>query len=503
MYDEIDKDGFFTLSNRGRLSIFSRRSPPPLATMAANAAAGGYTNISRRELFEIQQLVAPPEERETIWDRKRELQKKCVARVSQWPNTLAARRKHKEEARSKRLAALEKDRRVNDKKLAKERALDRQRRIDRANRTIYERTDRMKVLRSRRMQADILKQREKQIRQKSRVSSVSVEIEKLWHQETMRQMAEFDKTESAQVAKRISRDKEIAAIQTRQLEEYKEKFIQQLLQERDEGEEIARQAVEGAKKDRARDLAERNAAKKNMMDTLAGNEELKKIKAKFAEKVAAEDAAIAKYAKDKEDRTRMRREREQEQFDRAQAKRQSIIDAAVELMAKQTNTEEVRLVAQQKEFARKEADAFRVKAEKQKAMRDAINESRRIQMEMRAKKKVADEALAEEMSKRWKARNAQLDAEERKDRRQKMSRAKEHQRFLLSQAREKMDAVEEEKEAALRDARLQKRLDDEEEGRFFDEVRKTLAEMRAEDPGLNVIPIKACFNLKEGLMEAS
>jgi hypothetical protein len=178
-------------------------------------------------------------------------------------------------------------------------------------------------------------------------------------------------------------------------------------------------------------------------------------------------------------------------------------DAAVELMAKQTNTEQVRLEAQQKEFARKEADAFRVKAEKQAAMREAINESRRIQMEMRAKKKEADEKLADEMSKRWKARNAQLDAEERRDRRQKLARAKEHQRFLLSQARDKMDSVEEEKEAALRDARLQKRLDDEEEGRFFDEVRKTLAEMRAEDPNLNVIPIKACFNLKEGLMEAS
>ena len=54
------------------------------------------------------------------------------------------------------------------------------------------------------------------------------EIEKLWHQETLRQMAEFDKTEAAQVAKRKARDKEIAAVQTKQLEDYKEKFIQQL-----------------------------------------------------------------------------------------------------------------------------------------------------------------------------------------------------------------------------------------------------------------------------------
>ena len=76
-----------------------------------------------------------------------------------------------------------------------------------------------------------------------------------------------------------------------------------MLAERDEGEQIAKMAVEQAKKDRERDLKERQAAKQNMIDTLAGNEELKKIKAKFAAKVALpEDAAIAKYAKDKEDR---------------------------------------------------------------------------------------------------------------------------------------------------------------------------------------------------------
>ena len=313
-----------------------------------------YVNISRRELYNMQQMVAPPEERETIWDRKRELQKKSTERVSQWPNTLAARRKHKEAARSVRLASLEADRRINDKKLAKERAVDRQKRIDRANRTIYERTDRMKVLRSKRMTVDILKHRDIQIRQKKQFSSIDTEIEKLWHSETIRQCADYDKKETAAVAKVKARDKEIAVIQTQQLEDYKDRYIEQLLQERDEGVEIAKQAVEGAEKDRRKEVAERNAAKKNMMDTLAGNEELKKMKAVFAAKVAKEDAAIAKYAKDKEDRVRMRREREQEQFDRAQAKRQSIIDAAVEMMANKTNVEQVRLEAQQAEFARKE-----------------------------------------------------------------------------------------------------------------------------------------------------
>jgi hypothetical protein len=462
-----------------------------------------YVNISRRELYNMQQLVAPPEERETIWDRKRELQKKSTERVSKWPNTLAARRKQKEEARSIRLANLEADRRVNDKKVAKERAVDRQRRIDRANRTIYERTDRMKVLRSKRMSCDILKHREIQIRQKNEFDKIDTEIEKLWHSETIRQCAEYDKKEQAAIAKVKARDKEIAAIQTKQLEDYKDRYIEQLLQERDEGIEIAKKAVEGAELDRLRDVREREAAKKNMMDTLAGNEELKKIKAKFAEKVAKEDAAIAKYAKDKEDRIKMRREREQEQFDRAQAKRQAIIDAAVELMSHQTNVEQTRLEAAQKEFARKEEDAFKLKAEKQRLMKEAIDESRRIQLEMKAKKRDADNQLADEMSSRWRARNIQLDEEERQERKEKYARAKEHQRFLLDQARRKRNLRAEEKEKLLRDARLQKRLDDEEEGKFFDEVRKTLVEMKSEDPNLNLIPVQSCFNLKEGLMEAS
>merc|ERR1712086_590266 len=115
------------------------------------------------------------------------------------------------------------------------------------------------------------------------------------------------------------------------------------------------------------------------------------MQAKFAEKIAKEDAAIAKYAKDKEDRVRMRREREQQQFDRAQAKRQAIIDKAVEMMSHATNVEEVRLANQQAEFARKEEDAFRLKAEKQRLMKEAIDESRRIQVEMRQKKVAADQ----------------------------------------------------------------------------------------------------------------
>lgn len=421
-------------------------------------------HLSRSELAEIQSLVAPKQKQTSLLARKAELQKLSKSRVEKWPNTLAHRRKMKEQARSVRLAKLEADRRENDKTLARERALDRQQRIQRANRMIYERTDRMKVLRSRRMLADILKHRKKQISQKKRFTDMESELDKLWHAESVRQMAEYDEREEAALAARKAKEQEIAAVQTQQLEEYKDRYIQQLIGEREEGERIAEECVQQMKEDREKEIAIRRREKQNMIDTMAGNEELKKIRAKFAEKEALEDASIAKYARDKEERTRQRRDREKEQFDRAQRKRQQIIDAAVAQLEAFTSHEDARLASQQAEFKAKEEARAADKAEKQRLMREAIDQSRSIQMEMRRKQKEKDDAQLEEMSRRWKLRNQQLEEEERRERRETYNRNKAHQAFLLKQAADKRSKREEEREAALRDAHFSAKVNAQDEG---------------------------------------
>ena len=70
-------------------------------------------------------------------------------------------------------------------------------------------------------------------------------------------------------------------------------------------------------------------------------------------------------------------------------------------------------------------------------MREAIDQSRSIQMEMRRKQKEKDDAQLEEMSRRWKLRNQQLEEEERRERRETYNRNKAHQAFLLKQAADK------------------------------------------------------------------
>ena len=103
------------------------------------------------------------------------------------------------------------------------------------------------------------------------------------------------------------------------------------------------------------------------------------------------------------------------------------------------------------------------------------------------------------MQRRWKLRNEQLNADEKRERKEKRDNARAYQAFLLKQAEEKKRERREEREGSLRQAKIAQQVSAEEEGRFFDEVRKALQKM---EPGLNNHSVKKCFNLKEKLQEA-
>lgn len=457
-----------------------------------------YTNMSRRELHNIKMMVAPPIHTD---HQKDKLERKALsdARVAKWPNTLEAMRRNKDEARNRRLEAEEAERLKEDKRLAAARAQERKIRIERANRMIYEQTDRMKVLKSNLMFADIVAHRDRQVEEKKYWGAMEKEMDGMWHQEIIRQCKEYDVKEAKEEAARKAKFKDIAAVQTRQLEEYKNAYIEQLRQEREEGIKIAEDCVREVAEEKAKMQRVKDRDIANMVATRKGNEKLQELRKEFAKKEALEDAAIAKYAADKEKMQKMRAEREQEQFDRAQRKRQKIIDDAVAAMAAFSNQEETILAKQQAEARAKEDAKFADKARKQQEMRDAIEESRKMQNDMRQKQKDEDDALAAEMQRRWKLRNEQLNADEKRERKEKRDNARAYQAFLLKQAEEKKRERREEREGSLRQAKIAQQVSAEEEGRFFDEVRKALQKM---EPGLNNHSVKKCFNLKEKLQEA-
>ena len=457
-----------------------------------------YTNISRQELMDIHRMVAPKEKTDHMKD-KLDRKARSDARVSKWPNTLEAMRRNKDEARDRRLAAEEEERLKEDKRLAAVRAQERKIRIERANRMIYEKTDRMKVLKSKLMFTDINAHRARQVEQKKFWGTMEEEMNKMWHAEIQRQCQEYDLKEEKEMRKRKAKLTEIAQIQTTQLNEYKERYIAQLRAEREEGIQIAKDCVKEVADENAKQQAVKDRAKANMVATLKNNEYLQELRKEYAKKEALEDDAIAKYAADKEENMRLRQQRSAETFARAQAKRQKIIDDAISAMTNFSSKEQAVLAKQQQEARDKEDAYFAEKARKQQEMRDAIEESRKMQDEMRQKQQDEDDALAREMQRRWKERNAQLNADEKRERREKRENAKAYESFLLKQAEEKKRARRDEREGALRDAKIAQQVSAEEEGRFFDEVRKSLAEM---DPSLSQHAVKSCLGLKEKLQEA-
>ena len=104
---------------------------------------------------------------------------------------------------------------------------------------IYERTDRIGVA-SRRMLADILKHRKKQISQKKRFTDMESELDKLctlicgrWPVRQARGGG-LGGTQGEGARNRC--------VQTQQLEEYKDRYIQQLIAEREEENVLRRSA---------------------------------------------------------------------------------------------------------------------------------------------------------------------------------------------------------------------------------------------------------------------
>ena len=234
--------------------------------------------LSRREMAEIQGLLTT-EVHTSSQLKDRRLKELSEARVAKWPNTLAALRSRKEEAKSVREATEEADRRVIDRHEAERRAMDRKHKIDRANAIIYSQTDKMKVLRGKLLLVDVLKDRERQISERRRREDINEQQGKLWHDELLRQLAEHDVREAKSSKKRMASAHHVAEVQQQQLEQYRDTYIDSLMEEKEEGEHIKKKAIEDERQERIKEERKRHVARQNTIDVAKANVALNSIKA--------------------------------------------------------------------------------------------------------------------------------------------------------------------------------------------------------------------------------
>ena len=121
-----------------------------------------------------------------------ELQEKSKARIAQWPNTMHAMRRKREEERLKRLEEEELERRRIDALEHDLQSATRLKVVERANRAAYEASDQVKAFKSKLLFSDVLAEREVQQALQKRKAEHERRLIKEWEELDVAKMEAFD-----------------------------------------------------------------------------------------------------------------------------------------------------------------------------------------------------------------------------------------------------------------------------------------------------------------------
>jgi len=330
--------------------------------------------------------------------KAKELHDKSLARAKTWNNTLEGSRRKKAEEKRKKLELEELERQKVDAEEAKIQLDQRKATIDRANKLLYDESDRMKSFHSKMMVCDVLAEREAQV-------SLKGELKKL---EQIREdrFLEMEKQNYRRMLEREMKEKETkeelsrmaAKAQKQQLAEYKEKRFREIEDQMLEGELLRRKAIEDLEGERGAERRRRGQAVKAMEETQKANEYLKQIKAEDMLRQQREEEKIQEYAVRKEKMLQLRKAKEDEVFQLKQAQRNAMIDGQAKRLAEMQNDEDERV---EKQVAEKEASDEAKWLAKEESLRrwgDDIQKSRAAQIarkqQMRARERAEDAETA-------------------------------------------------------------------------------------------------------------
>merc|ERR1712151_1109277 len=264
--------------------------------------------------------------------------------------------------------------------------------IDRANKLLYDESDRMKSFHSKMMLCDVLAEREAQVALKGELKKLEqiredrfLEMEKQNYRKMLeREMKEKEtKEELSKIA---------AKVQKEQLAEYKEKRFREIEDQMLEGELLRRKAIEDLESEKQSERKRRDTAIKALAETQKANEYLKQIKAEDTLRQQREDEKIQQYAARKEKMLRLRKQKEEEVFQQKQAARNKMIEDQATRLAQLQNDEDERVESQVKA---KEASDEKKRLEKEELMRrwnEDINKSRAAQIQRKSNQRAKDKA---------------------------------------------------------------------------------------------------------------
>ena len=454
------------------------------------AAAKDVSLISSAELTGInhRSRKAGTEPKSLEQQRRDQLHELSNARKAKWPNTLEAARARKERARKEKLEAEEALRQEIDREEEALQAEKRRLAIERANKMLYDSTDRVKALHSKLLLTDVLQERELQLEVKAAKKERAKVEEAMWHQKTQEAIRKMDAEEDARDEAAAASRAEVARVRTEQLGEQravKEAQKRERVREGEMMKELAQSEIEHEKQARA-DHLERAAASR--AEFVEANEFLVTKKREEERLMEAEEARMFAYAANKERDLLERRAREEERFTQRQQWRQKLIDAQIAKLTDVNALENERLEKQSHEVQQKANEARARLDAKKKDELLLTHMSLQQQIRWKQEKKMQQKADSAHHASKMKELNVVLREEEAQTIRDRLARAKERDEFLLKQMAQKQERLGEEKEKELYESEMSRQWMGDDDAIFSQYAQQCLDEYVG--AGKNPVPIQ-------------
>jgi hypothetical protein len=359
---------------------------------------GGTKNAATITLSEFMRIkgsinIPTAEDAEAKKQERKTMHETAMGKVKNWPNTLDTLRKKKEDDKVKKARDEEIRRREIDAREAAYQHELRRAAIEKSNQALYMQQDQVKAFNSKMLLADVLQEREAQLRLNGERKEVQKEIEQGYVEQEKAQMQAHDEgVKVKEATMQEKKDKNATAIreQWREAQIKRQKLAQE---EKVEGELIKKQVAEELEKDYQKEAERRQRAVETQGEFLQANERLRKQKEEQKQKELTEEQKTLEYAREKDAMTTLRKQKEEERFKAKQAVRQKMIDKQVEVLRSIKSNEEQRLEKQVAEAQQKAQQEFEEKERKANEMKAAIEKSRLVQAE---KKRLAEQRKKED-----------------------------------------------------------------------------------------------------------
>ncbi|ETP39923.1 hypothetical protein F442_12665 [Phytophthora nicotianae P10297] len=460
------------------------------------------TTLSADELERMRASVSPPvqSDREA---RRQAIRLKSEQRTAKWPNTLEAMRKKKDRWKKDKEERLEEERKKIDEEEMRLQREAQTKQIERANRLLYEQTDRMKTLRSKQLLTDVVHHRTLQLEEKQMLKDQDDLTSYHYDQQVVAQVIEGEAEEQRKRKKRLEENARLAAIQKQQLEEYKQRYINELREEKREGERMKQQAekeyLDEKEKERQRKLRLKQASE----DTQLANQRLQLHREMQKEKERLEDLKREEEERKKQLRDAKRLDLQRQKKENAQARKQRMIDLATNNLVKLEQKNEERLQNQSKEVRSKEDKMLKERADRRAAEQEAIARSRRHQLDCKQREKEREAQEALECVVQWEQFGRRIEMQSKQEEQERRLEDLQLAIGQKQQADARRKILKDERAAQLQDDQAARSVLDHEDDRFRVVAQRALEEAR--ERGLtNVFPIqKAMVEKRIDLLHAS